>query len=366
MLKLLKGLNWKTLFNIAVMIFSLILMIYFIVSKGGLMDLVKSGVKINLFWVGIALVFHFLNYFMDSYLIYIFVKNSIPSFTLQKAIKVSMVGQFFSAVTPGASGGQPMQIFMMTQLGVNLAVATATQIQKFLVYQSTLVLYSIIAIALRFNYFRTNLESYIWILALIGFITQAIVIFLILLVSFNRTLTHKMLSGCFRILGKIRIVKNPKEKTDSLTKQLDVFHKHNKALLKNPKLLIRAYGFMVILLTVMYIVPYFIYRGFYPDGTESVINMICSQSFVSMVSSLVPTPGASGAAELSFGIFFSNSFSTETMKSAIIVWRTITYFVTLLVGSPYARLSKNLSTAKKESDEYSAKELEEVSKEVQE
>lgn len=364
MIKVLKNLNWKTLFNIALMVFSVMLLIYFVVSKDGLLDLIKSDLKISMLWVGIALVFQFLNYLIDSYLIYIFVKDSFPLFTFKNAFKVSMVGQFFSAVTPGASGGQPMQIFVMTQLGVNVGVATAAQIQKFLVYQSTLTLYSIVAILVRFNYFRTNLESYIWLLALIGFITQAIVIVLIVLVSFNRTLTHKILSWCFKLLGKIRLVKNPQEKMESLAKQLDVFHKYNKEMLKKPKLLVQAYAFTVLLLTVMYIVPYFIYKSFYPNGTESVINMICSQSFVSMVSSLVPTPGASGAAELSFGVFFSGSFTAETMKSAIVVWRATTYFVTLIVGSPCARLSKSVSSKKKASEDTSEQELENVNKEA--
>lgn len=364
MFKVLKKLNWKTLFNIAVMIFSVILMIYFIVSKDGLLDLVRSDLKISLFWVTITILFQFLNYAIDSYLIYIFVKKSAPHFTFKNAFKVSMVGQFFSAVTPGASGGQPMQIFMLNQCGVDVAAATASQIQKFLVYQSTLVLYSIFAILIRFKYFKANLEAYVWILALIGFAAQAVVIVCILLVSFNRNLTHKILSWGFRLLGKLHIIKKPQEKFENFSKQLDVFHKYNKEIVKNPKFLIKTFLGTVVLLTVVYIVPFFVYKSFYPDGSESIVNMICSQSFVSMVSSLVPTPGALGAAELSFGIFFGGTFTAETMKSAIVLWRTATYFVTLIVGSPCARLSKNLSSAKSESDKYTQKELNNIENEL--
>ncbi len=363
MLEVVKKLNWKSLFNIAVMIFSIILMIYFVISKDGLLDLLRSDLKISVFWVSMAFAFQFLNYLLDSYLIYIFVKRTVPEFKFKSAFKVSMVGQFFSAVTPGASGGQPMQIFMLNQYGISIATATASQIQKFLVYQSTLVLYSIFAIFIRFNYFKENLEPYIWILALIGFITQAIVIVFILLVSYNRGLTHKILSWGFKLLGKLHIVKNPQKKMEDFSNQLDVFHKHNKEMFKSVKFVIKAFSAMIILLTIVYIMPFFIYKSFYSDGTESVINMLCSQSFVSMVSSLVPTPGASGAAELSFGIFFGGTFTATTMKSAIVLWRTTTYFVTIIFGVPFARLSKKLSYTKTESkEEFVQRETENIKK----
>ena len=66
MLEVVKKLNWKSLFNIAVMIFSIILMIYFVISKDGLLDLLRSDLKISVFWVSMAFAFQFLNYLLDS------------------------------------------------------------------------------------------------------------------------------------------------------------------------------------------------------------------------------------------------------------------------------------------------------------
>ena len=59
MLEVVKKLNWKSLFNIAVMIFSIILMIYFVISKDGLLDLLRSDLKISVFWVSMAFAFQF-------------------------------------------------------------------------------------------------------------------------------------------------------------------------------------------------------------------------------------------------------------------------------------------------------------------
>lgn len=63
-----------------------------------------------------------------------------------------------------------------------------------------------------------------------------------------------------------------------------------------------------------------------------------------MVSSLVPLPGASGAAELSFAGFFSGIFDETTMKSAILIWRTITYYGTIFISAPFSGMGKKKAT----------------------
>ena len=81
--------------------------------------------------------------------------------------------------------------------------------------------------------------------------------------------------------------------------------------------------------------------------------MLCSQAYVSMVSSLVPLPGGSGAAESSFLVFFQDIFDADKMKSAILLWRTITYYGTIAFTAPFARLQtkKTMELEKLEEEE---------------
>ena len=71
-----------------------------------------------------------------------------------------------------------------------------------------------------------------------------------------------------------------------------------------------------------------------------MVSMICAQSFVTMSSSLVPIPGASGAAEGASSIFFSPFFDETTIKSAIALSRFITYYFTILISLPFSRFVK--------------------------
>ena len=92
-------------------------------------------------------------------------------YTLKRAIRSAMIGQFFSAVTPGASGGQPMQVYAMAKQGVDSGTATSALVQKFLVYQTVLTLYSMIAILIRIDYFN-SLNKIVWSITLTGFIIR--------------------------------------------------------------------------------------------------------------------------------------------------------------------------------------------------
>lgn len=332
----LKKIPWKLIFNISIIILAVVLVTYFIFSDGGFIDLVNSGLKINMWWIAMAVIVHLLNISIDATIIYLFIKQSTPNFNFYNAFVASMVGQFWCAVTPSSSGGQPMQILTMSRMGVKGANATSALIQKFLVWQFTLTVYSIIAVCARFSFFAGTLSPMMWIFAIIGFLAQVVMIVALLLASFCKNLTTKIIGGIFNFLGKIKILKNVEEKKTSLNNQLLSFHECNKELNKNKPLLTKIYVLTAVQMTAYFLVPFCIATSF--NIQCNVFDMLCAQAYVNMVSSLVPLPGGSGAAEYSFSAFFVSYFTPETMKSAILIWRTITYYGTIAFSAPFARI----------------------------
>ena len=91
-------------------------------------------------------------------------------------------------------------------------------------------------------------------------------------------------------------------------------------------------------MTAYFLVPYCIGRSFGIDF--SIFDMLCAEAYVQMISSLVPLPGGSGAAEYCFSVFFGTYFTAETIKTAILLWRTITYYGTIAISAPFARMRK--------------------------
>ncbi|MBQ3887137.1 MAG: lysylphosphatidylglycerol synthase transmembrane domain-containing protein [Acutalibacteraceae bacterium] len=330
---------WGLIFNVFIICLTIGLVVFFIFSKDGFIDLLNSGLKINMLWLILALFMHLLNIAIDATVIYLFVRRSTPTFKVREAIVVSMVGQFYCAVTPGASGGQPMQVLTMTRMGVKASNATAALIQKFLVWQFTLTGYSIAAMALRFSMFVQSLDFAMWILTIIGFIGQVLTIVVLLLASFNQKVTTKVIGGIYKLLAKIHLMKNVDEKIRKLEESLTNFHNCNKDLNKDKKLVVEVYVLTFVQLTVLFLIPYCIAKSFGNEGVQ-MFDMICAQSFVSMVSGLVPMPGGSGAAEYCFSAFFGTVFNEQMIKSAILIWRTITYYLTIIISLPFAGIRK--------------------------
>lgn len=333
-----KKISGKTIFNISVIAISLIMLGYFCLSENGLAELSETFRTLNKMWLLMALLCLFINLFVDTFMTYRLVRCAAPSFKLHNAIKSAMTGQFFSAVTPFATGGQPMQIYYMSKCGISAAIGVSALTQKFVVYQSTLVTYSILALVLNQNFFEGAFGGLMWSLALFGFLSQSFIILMLLMFSFSRRLTNAILSGVKKLLLRLRW-KKLYHKLGGFEQQLESFHTCNKALYKHRRVVVECYIATAIQLTAIFLIPYCVYRSFNLTGA-AVFDMIFSQAFVTMATCFIPLPGAAGASEISFLGFFSSYFTPETLRSGVLLWRIISYYLVILISAPFSRLGK--------------------------
>lgn len=334
-----KKINFKKIFNLFSLLIPVGFIIYFFVSENGFIDLIENFSKFNIFWLIIAVVCQILNILIDGYILYKFVNNYDKNYTLLKSFRATAIGQFYSVITPGGVGGQPMQIYSLSKQKVDSGVASSCLIQKFLVYQTIITVYSLISMMFNLNLFSGDLKSLMISLAMFGFISHAIVVIFIFMFSFNKKLTYKIIDFCLKILFKIKIIKNLDKTRLEIEEKLNKFHESNIKLYKNKKILITSSVLTIIQLSLIFSIPYMIYRTFNFYGA-SIFDMITAQAIVTMVSSFVPIPGGSGAAEGSFYLFFSMFFTENTIKSAILLWRIVTYFLNIIMFAPFSNVNK--------------------------
>lgn len=329
----------KLIFNILVVCLCLFIIFYFFYSENGLNDLLHSSVQISAYWILAAIGFQLIYMFLESFIIYYFIKADYKRFTFGDAVKVSFVGLFWCAVTPSSTGGQPMQIYLLHSMGVDVGYGTSRLVQKFLVYQVVLTSISVLAFFYKLNYFVTAMSSPIVVIFIIvGFGSQLIITGALVLVSFQPVITKKFIFFIAKILAKIKLLKNIDKKTAHIQKQLDVFHESNKNIYKHKKMLVITVVLTFAQFIAMFTVPYCIYRSF-GLAAATPLDMISSQAFVNLVSGMIPIPGASGAAELGFTAFFNGFFTPETLKSATLIWRMINYYGVVISTAPFAYIT---------------------------
>ncbi len=362
----------KLIFNLSVVAISVYLIIYFFVSENGMIDLLSTPGSFNIWWIIAALAVYDTNILIDTIVTLIFVRSQYKSFRFIDALKVAFVGVFFGAVTPSNTGGQPMQLYLMSKMKISVGFGSACMTQKFIVYQIVMTAVSIFAVIFRFDYFKdafTNIWSTLFII--LGFTVQLVMTALFLVVSFSRKITAVLMKLVNKIMIKLRFIKEPERKMKRLYDEVDMFHNANKTLFTNAKTMIMIYVLVFLQVLAILSIPYFVYLSFdmpsiaIANGQTpaTLFDTICIQSFVLFTSNLVPLPGASGGAELAFTLYFGSFFiigNVNKIKPAILLWRFVTYYGAIIISAPFSYFTKG----KKDDDE--RKKLEEQNAEIQE
>lgn len=319
---------------------------YFLYSEQGLYDLITSSQQINLWWIAAALLSYCTSVFADVLVIYLYIHDEYKQFKIRHSARSVLLGLFWSGITPSSTGGQPMQVYYMSKHKVDVGYSSSRLLNRFLVYQITMTVMTVIAVILKFSYFQEHMDTPILsTLVTIGFISQTFITLVFVFLAFSKNLTAKATRGIASLLCKIRLIKDKDRLKKSLETQLAKFHSGNRMIFSKPKLVIMAVILTEIQLIAMFLVPYCIYRSF-GLNQASPFDMVCSQAFVTLISGMIPIPGASGAAEFSFTALFALFFTPATIKSATLIWRIITYYLSILVGAPFAYMTKTTTRNK--------------------
>ncbi len=363
--------NGGFIFNLIVLAISVFLVIQFLTSENGLIDLVKSKDSFLIGWAIAGLLVFDLNMFIDAIVTMIYIRMQYKDFRLIDAVKVAFVGVFFGAITPSNTGGQPMQLFVMSKMKVNIGFGSACMTQKFIVYQYVTMAISIFAIIAKFEFFQDSFTNF-WSSAFIvlGFLTQVLVTVLFLIVCYSSKVTVFLLRLIGRLLKKIKFVKEPEKKIKRLKREFIQFHKANKLISSDKKRFALIIGLVFVQVLMIMSVPFFIYLAFdMPKNAAAqglplgnLFDFICIQSFVLFTSNLIPLPGASGGAELAFSMYFGRYFGDKRILPAILLWRFIVYYGAILLTAPFSYYTKGhkkekLSEQIEEAEEEIEKEL---------
>ncbi len=287
--------------------------------------------RINLKWIGISFISVILFWLSDALLLgqvtsYIYTKQKF-----RKSLKIGIMGLYYGALTPFASGGQPMQVVYMNRDGIPFGVSTAIITLKFIVYELSLCFLYIVAMVLKGSFFYTNYHHAFW-LTTVGFLLNLIAVAFISMVMLNRKVAENVVHGFIHFLSKIKIIRKEEKRTAKIDKLIDDFHVSSAYIKNNILNFLASILISIFNMSFLFAIPYFIYRAF-GLHQEPFILLFTLQAFLFLAVSLVPLPGAAGASEGGFYLFFSSMFGSIPVFMPMIIWRFFTYYLILLFGS---------------------------------
>ena len=241
--------------------------------------------------------------------------------------------QFFNAVTPFSTGGQPYQIYYLMQEGLDSKKSSNVIIQNFIVYQIALVFLGVIAVTYNFFFHLLPKIPLLSHLVLLGFIINTAVIIVMFIVSFSKKLNKKLISFGICLLTKLHIVKDKEKKLEEWDKHITEFHKGACILLENKWDFIKNILYNLFALACLYSIPLFILFAMGDFTSFTVGTAIVTSAYVMLIGSFVPIPGGSGGLEFGFISFYGNFVGGAKLKTIMLLWRFVTYYFGLIVGS---------------------------------
>lgn len=318
--------------SIILLIITLTVLVF--VLKDDFPAIMKSLKNANVFYILIALLCFFVALLFEAKAYQEIIEEYQFDYNLKKSYKMLLITKFFNGITPFSSGGQPMQIYMLKKEGIRLTKATNIIVQNFIIYQAALVTFGLFAVI--YNYFYHIFESSELLshLVTVGFIINTLVMVGLLIVSFSNKFNHFLVNKGINILSRLHIVKNKEATLNKWNERVDDFYEGTEYLKSNPFLCFRTFLYNLIYLGLLYVMPYFVILGLNHGLVAGMtpIKAIISSAYVLIMGSFVPIPGASGGIEYGYFRFFGNFIKGSLLKASLLIWRTISYYVPMIIG----------------------------------
>ena len=322
-----KNATWKTILVLLIMV-----IVFYVILKDDYQNIINTIQGANYFLIGLSLLLIIIYYLLKSVCLYLIAKEQHKHISLGKMIHQTLITQFFNGITPFSTGGQPMQIYMLTKSGIHIGKATSIIIQDFLMYQLALVTVGIFVLISNQVFSFLNIGIAAYSLIMLGFIINTAIGLCLLFISFSRRFNNFIGKLLIKILSKLRIVKDKEKTIREWESKLDEFHESGKIFKKNKLLFVKCYLFNVLALLVFYVIPYLILISFDAKCGISITAAITCSAFVLLIGNFVPIPGGSGGIEYSFYLIFGGIVKKSLLSPTVLVWRFFTYYLGVLVG----------------------------------
>lgn len=268
--------------------------------------------------------------------IYLFLEGANIKRTLGKlgdkisyrsAIRYSLIGFFFSGITPAASGGQPMQIYYMHKDNIKISRATITLLLNLLSMQ--IVTISMALISFMFNF--KELDVGLIIFFIIGIFLNSIALGLLLMGIFSKKMAESIINFIIKILKKLKIKKAELIK-EKLYGELSQYQSCSDYIKTHKRIMIKMLLITYIQFFCYFSITYWVYKALGFTG-NNIFKIVSMQSVVFGTVSGIPSPGAVGVSEAAYLGIFKKIMPGNYLNTAMLMSRGINFYIFIIISS---------------------------------
>lgn len=246
--------------------------------------------------------------------------------TFLRNFRYTLIGFFFSSITPAASGGQPMEIYYMSRDGLNVAKSTLALLVNLTSMQIATISVGIISLFFNYQYMNTALIIFF----VIGILLNASALALLLVSICSKRLTNWFIHIAIKIMNFFR-VKNMDKKKEWIHSELSKYQSNAVYVKTHKKMIFKTILTTYIQFLIYYSVPYWIYRSF-GYSKCNIFEVLSMQAVLFATVSGIPSPGAVGVSEGGFLELFKKFYPKNEIASSMLLCRGVNFYLFVIIS----------------------------------
>lgn len=317
----------KTIRNLIVFILLIGLTFYLIFKDQNVLEILNIAVSVKKRYILVAIIAMCLYLLGETINITRILKELGEKSTFLRNIRYTLIGFFFSSITPAASGGQPMEIYYMHKEKIAVANSTLALLVHLTSFQIVTITLGILSTILHFEIVKSGLIY----LVVLGILLNSTALTLLAISIFSKRLSKGLINFAVKVLRFFRIP-NIEKKQESLEKELEKYQESAVYIKEHKKLMIKTLITTFIQVIIYYSIPYWVYLAFGFTG-YNFFQIVTLQAMLYATVSGIPSPGAVGVSEGAFIEIFKGVFPATMMNSAILLNRGASFYLFVIISA---------------------------------
>ena len=305
------------------------LAVWFVTSEDGLRETLEDIREADGRWLAAGAGLLVLFVALESVQMNMLLKGMGYRMGYGKTLAVSNIGFFFSQITPGATGGQPMQVVYLAALGVNALVGSLVVMLITIIYKLVLLLLFAFFMLVRHEAVFSAIAD-VKVFFSYGLTVQVGFLFFLILCVFRPLVVSRILNTLITAGKKLHIIAEEDKWRKRIEESLTKYEEASFFLRAHPVVLLR-----MLLLTLCQRLAYFSITWCVAKalGVQncSWLGITSIQVVLSLAVDLIPIPGTAGVNEYVFMDLQDKMFGSDLVKAGVLLNRGITFFLLLVI-----------------------------------
>ena len=322
--------NFQQLFSFVLLLFTLAVVVGIGLNGNDLQELGAALKQLSPFFLVLCVLCWGMYVLFNALTMHHFLKVQGYPIKLRQSLYAAIIGIYYCNVTPGASGGQPMEMYALSRYGVPVGISGSGMAVKFVVFQSVLLATGAVMWLFHADFVREYAGGSWWFV-LLGYLANFVTIGLVLLMAISPNAVRWVIGKCIAIGVKLKLCKDPDASKAKWEEHCTSFLSSVQLLMRRPRdLLIQCLIALAHLMSLMLVIVA-VYHALGLEGI-GISRLITMGVLLYIGASYTPLPGASGAQEGGFAFMFRSIFPDARLFVALMIWRFCTYYLSVLIG----------------------------------